>query len=136
MPSEEERYTNPPMSAVDAEKQREVKEKIAEFEKLLRSKSRGLTGPGKRLTEDTVPAVINHDECEGEVSGIERPHLSPIAVKVNRIVHQNSGLKSLVCEMLATFTLPANAEHLDKLGPRWNDIVASWTREFNKHAGE
>ena len=101
----------------------------------------GLCGPGKSLVsgesptqaQPTVEEVMQ--EFVGDC-GIERPHLSSIAVKVNGLVQQNSQLKSLVCEILATMTLPSNAEHFKKLGPNWEAIVASWHRQFNLCNGE
>ncbi len=96
--------------------------------------------PGKRLNGgDTGREAAESYGCEkggGDGGGVERVYLDPLAVSVNRIVLQNSALKSLVCEMLATFTLPSNAEHFDKLGTRWKEVVASWSRSFRRNNGQ
>lgn len=60
---------------------------------------------------------------------------APLAVQVNRVIKQRDALADLCGEVLATFTLPSNAERVAALGPEFPDVLARWRKRFEDHSG-
>lgn len=114
MPTEEERYSMSPgrnLNPKSAEALKEIREKLERMQAERR---------GEEMPSD--------GGCYKSVA--------PLAVKVNAIIEQNSDLKSLCGEILATFMLPQNAEKVAALGPQFPDVLAAWVKRFEKCGGE